>query len=153
MAQDVLPAVTTVHDIWPVRRAAVAGWGYLPVLGITSASALILVALANVGARSGAGWAEPLLWAGIMLLMLPIALRLIARSTARHERIALAVLLTMALYLVKVMRSPVAFTFYDEFVHWQTVDDILRSAHLFHINPLIPVSSLYPGLHIITSAL
>ncbi len=156
MRQEVFDvAATPVHGIRPVRLVAAAGWGYLPILGITSAGALLLIALANAGARSASGggdWAAPLLWVGMVLLILPVALRLIARSTPRGERIGLVVLLTMALYLVKVMRSPVAFTFYDEFVHWQTVDDILRSAHLFHANPLIPVSPLYPGLHIATTA-
>jgi hypothetical protein len=153
-SQNVLQAAAThVHGVRPVRLVAAAGWGYLPLLGITSASALLLIALANAGARSGAEWAAPLLWGGMVLLLLPVALRLIAQSTPRHERVALAALLGLALYLVKVIRSPMAFTFYDEFVHWQTVDDILRSYHLFHGNPLIPVSPLYPGLHIVTTAI
>ncbi len=53
---------------------------------------------------------------------------------------------------VKVLRSPIGFTSYDELLHLRTTNDILQNNHLFHLNPLIPVSPLFPGLGIVTSA-
>jgi hypothetical protein len=52
----------------------------------------------------------------------------------------------MALYLVKLMISPLGLTGPDEFTHWRTLEDILRTGHLFADNPLLRISPIYPGL-------
>jgi hypothetical protein len=111
------------------------------------------MALANNGARAGLAAAGLLFWAGLLLLFVPTALRLLAPDIARHERIGLVMLLGIGLYLVKVLHSPLSFTFSDELQHWRTADDILHGGYLFAENPLLPVSALYPGLENITVAL
>ena len=62
----------------PLPLAAGASWGRLPALSLLSALGLLLVALANNGARVGAAWADVLFWAGLLLLFVPPAVRLIA---------------------------------------------------------------------------
>src|SRR5437016_579491 len=87
-----------------------ASWGWLPALSLLSAFGLLLVALANNGARVGAAWSDVLFWAGLLLLFMPAAVRLIAPAAERPERIGLVALLGMSLYLVKLLHSPLSFT-------------------------------------------
>jgi hypothetical protein len=130
-----------------------ASWGQLPALSLLGACGLLLVALANNGARLGAAWSDVLFWAGLLLLFVPAAMRLIAPDAERPERLGLVALVGMGLYLVKLLHSPLSFTFSDELQHWRTASDIIESGYLFAENPLLPVSSLYPGLESITVAL
>lgn len=127
-------------------------WGWLPVLSVVNALALVLTAFAMTAARSNAAWAEPLFWLSLLIIFAPTALRLASPTMTRQERWGLVLLAGMALYLVKVLRSPTGFTFHDEFLHWRTAADILRTGRLFSDNPILPVSSLYPGLEILTTA-
>jgi hypothetical protein len=136
----------------PLAETA-ASWGRLPALSVLSALGLLLVALANNGARAGAAWSDVLFWAGLLLLFVPAAARLIAPAAARPERIGLVALLGMGLYMVKLLHSPLSFTFSDELQHWRTAGDIIESGYLFAENPLLPVSPLYPGLESIAVAL
>jgi hypothetical protein len=114
---------------------------------------LVVVALADVLARDGSRWAQPLFWAGMALLWVPPIARIIGREATRGERVAVLVLLGMAMYVVKVLYSPRYFVGYDEFLHWRTAEDIGRAEKLFNSNPLLPVSPLYPGLEIVTTAI
>ncbi|MEO7912030.1 MAG: hypothetical protein ABIV47_20495, partial [Roseiflexaceae bacterium] len=137
----------------PLSDTAAASWGQLPALSLLSALGLLLVALANNGARVGAAWSDVLFWAGLLLLFVPAAVRLIGPEAERPERIGLVALVGMGLYLVKLLHSPLSFTFSDELQHWRTAGDIVESGYLFAENPLLPVSPLYPGLESITVAL
>src|SRR5438270_7507233 len=128
-------------------------WGWLPALSLTSAVGVFLLALAYNGGRDAAQWSDPLFWFGLLVLFLPIAGRLLSVRASRRERIALLVVLGMALYLAKYLQYPLYFTYHDEFAHWRTAHDIAASGHLFQGNPIIPISSFYPGLEIATSAL
>ncbi|HET9850873.1 MAG TPA: hypothetical protein VFP56_00040 [Candidatus Limnocylindrales bacterium] len=68
------------------------------------------------------------------------------RSPSRNERVAMLLIVGLALYLVKLMLSPLGLTGPDELTHWRTLEDILRSGHLFQDNPLLRISPIYPGL-------
>jgi hypothetical protein len=114
---------------------------------------LLTVALADTIARSGSRWALTLFWAGMLILWVPSILRIVGRRATRRERIALLVLLGLAMYVVKVLYSPRYFVAYDEFQHQRTAEDIIRTGRVFNPNPLLPVSPLYPGLEIATSAI
>jgi hypothetical protein len=61
-------------------------------------------------------------------------------------------MMSICFYLVKVLSSPLYFTYYDEFLHLRTAEDIARSGHLFSQNSLLPVSPFYSGLEIVTDA-
>jgi hypothetical protein len=137
-----------------LEQAAYGGsWGMLPVLTVFIALGLVSVAVGHTLARQGeilAGW---LFWTGLILIYAPIAARLATATASRKERIGLVAILGVALYLTKILHSPLSFTFHDEFVHWRTTGDIINTNHLFSENPIIAVSPLYPGLHIPTAAL
>jgi hypothetical protein len=113
----------------------------------------LLVAIAFTGSRAAASWAEGWFWAGLLVLLIPIALRLVSAGAARQERIGLVVLLGLGLYAVKLMHSPVAFTFSDELSHVRNVREVLDNHHLFQQNPALPVTAFYPGLQTATGAL
>lgn len=133
-----------------ISRAESFGW--LPALTFSSACGLLLVALANAESHSNPDWAMTLMYAGLLTQFVPIAARLFSAAPSRRERVGLVLVLASTLYLVKVLRSPVMFTAFDELLHFRTAQDILRTGHLFHGNSLLPISPLYPGLEIITTA-
>lgn len=119
--------------------------------GLAMACGLLLLALANaasVHGRSGY-W---LFWAGILLIFVPTAWRLISAPVARGECLLLLVMEGSCLYLAKVIREPSSFSFSDEFAHWRNADNALQLGHLFGFNPLIPVTARYPGLTDVTVA-
>lgn len=129
------------------------GWGRLPFVALISASGLLLVAIGYTAGRSVAYWADPVYWAGILMIFIPIALRLLSARASRQERLGLVCIIGLELYLVKVLNSPSSFTYHDELLHWRTTFDILQSGHLFQRNSLLPISPLYPGLENIATAL
>ena len=136
-------------------RAGAGTLGWLPTLSLFAAIGLFLVSWAYGGARDrpGASWIEPAYWCGLLLLFVPSAARLISDGASRVERLGIVSTLGLGLYLVKVFRSPQGFELHDEFLHYRTADDILRTGRLFAENPLLPVSAHFPGLEIATSAL
>lgn len=119
--------------------------------GLVMTSGLLLLALANNNSVHGSSgyW---LFWAGILLVIAPAAWRLTAGEVAGSERIVLLVMEGGFLYLAKVVREPMSFTFHDEFAHWLNADNALRLGHLFAFNPLIPDTARYPGLTDVTVA-
>lgn len=148
--QDALPAVDrSISKATPLATA----WGWLPTLLLSSGGGLLLAALAATGSRTGQWWAQPVFWAGVLTLLVPITTRLIGTKVARYERISLISVLVLGLYGIKVIHSPFVFTFSDEWIHVQNVNNILQDQRLFNENPLLPVTPLYPGLASMTSAL
>lgn len=127
-------------------------WGWLPGLAALCGGALVLSALAFTASRNSQDWATTLFWISLLLMYTPTALRLSSLHITRRERIGLMVIVGLALYGVKVLHSPIRFTFHDEFLHWRTAADILLSGRLFSENTILTVSPLYPGLEIVTTA-
>jgi hypothetical protein len=134
-------------------QAGLSAWGYMPILAVVSAVALLIISVANYLARAGSPAAEGLFWTGICMMVGPFAARLASAAPSRQERQRLVVWLGLALYLVKLMNSPTGFTYADEFLHWYNVNTILGSQTLFSPNWILPVSALYPGLPSATAAL
>ena len=125
---------------------------WLPPLTLLCAVALFITAYAFTDARTGGASINTLFLPALLLMFAPIAVRLLLPTTARAERIWLLCVIGLGCYLVKVVANPLYFTFFDEFLHWRTVDDIARSGHLFTANALLPVSPYYSGLEIVTNA-
>jgi hypothetical protein len=119
---------------------------------LTSAIGIFLIALAYEAGRLAFPWASLLFWFGLLVVFLPVAGYLISSVPTRRERITILIILGIALYFVKVLKYPLYFASYDEFSHWRTAYDIAASGYLFQENPLLPISSFYPGLEIIVSA-
>jgi hypothetical protein len=136
-----------------VARREADSWGWLPALSLISAVGVFLLALAYNAARFAVQGADVLFWFGLLVIILPTARRLLSAKPTRRERIALVIVLGMALYFAKFLQYPLYFAYSDEFAHWRTVLDIAASGHLFRENPLLPISSFYPGLEIAASAI
>lgn len=127
--------------------------GAAPVLACVAAIGVLIVAFADNQATVSGWHPNALFWAGVLIVFLPHALRLMTRDVRQGEAIALVVTLTLGMYLVKVLHSPLAFSLHDELLHWRTADDIIQTGRLFADNPLLPTSARYPALESATAAL
>ncbi len=123
----------------------------IAILALAMAVGLAVVAVAADRARNGESSAYLLEWIGVAVIFLAGALGA-WRARSRGEAVILLVLLGLALYLVKVVHSPLYFTFHDEFSTLRTTEDIALLGDPFHTNPLIPVHPFYPGLELTTDA-
>lgn len=128
-------------------------WGAFPHLALTAAIGVALVALGNVAAERGQAWAELPFYGGLLLIVLPIAVRLLLPAAAGTERVSLVALLGIALFLCKVVHDPLRMGGYDEFLHLRTAEDLLATGSIFTPNTLLGVSPYYPGLELVTTAL
>jgi hypothetical protein len=131
----------------------VATWGLAPLLAIVACAGLVVAALAHRMSLLQFAGAQEVFWLGLLLAFVPIAVRVSWDGVSRRESVTLVTMLGLVLYLFKVLHSPEWFTFHDEFMHWRTADDIVRTGQLFSDNPLLPASPLYPSLEIVSAAL
>src|SRR5689334_11527062 len=92
-------------------------WSWLPKFALFQSAGLLFMSWVFMKARTISPSAGVFFWIALALLILPTALRLASAEPIRSERIGLILLLGMSLYLVKVMHSPVTFTFPDELSH------------------------------------
>ncbi|MGH3249217.1 MAG: hypothetical protein ACRDOI_23845, partial [Trebonia sp.] len=107
---------------------------------------------AGDGPNSGSGIA--LYWIGQVLILVPVAGRLLSRrSLSNGGIVTLISVLTTAEYLLKCTYVPLGFGFNDEFLHWSGTTNMLQSGQLFALNYGLPVGTHYPGLEEVTSAL
>jgi hypothetical protein len=126
---------------------------WIAALSLAASLALLLIAAGDTASRNGEEAASLLFWAGVFLLLLPLAGRVAWPRVARSERLFLLLLLSESLFLYKLLYAPTAFVHYDEFLHWVTAHDILHRRQLFLENSLLPISAYYPGLEIVTTAI
>ena len=122
-------------------------------LALCTLFGLALVAIADAGSRQGNSVTSVFFWIGLLLIFAPLAVRLLSHNVHRQEQLALVILLSLGLYVVKVLGSPGGFTFSDEYIHLRSTQDILLSKHLFAFDPLLPTAAFYPGLAAITAGL
>ena len=128
-------------------------WGQLPIMALLAAIGVLLVVLANRVAASGADGGDALFFSGLLLIVVPIALRLLQAEPRGSERVALVIVLGIALYACKIVHDPLLPGGYDEFLHIRTAQDIALNDRLFMPNSLLTVSPYYPGLELVTTAL
>ena len=122
---------------------------------------MIGVFVSSMGYADGRTGAVPntepgveLYWLGQLLILVPIAGRLLSRRPLSNGGIiTLIAVLTIAEYFLKVNYSPLGFTFNDEFLHWVGTTNMLRTGNLFEVNYGLPIGTYYPGLEEVTSAL
>jgi hypothetical protein len=129
-----------------------SAWGVLPIVSVLAAIGVALVSVGDSIARTGNQLADIPFWGGLLLVVVPVAFRLLSSDASRPERVGLVAVLGGSTYLVKILHSPTHFGLFDEFLHARTVADISQSGHLFLHNPLLTVSPAFPGLEIVTSA-
>jgi hypothetical protein len=154
---DIIPGVTApaiarpgvvreLERTAPARDETVTALGRVPELSIVAGLGLVALAVADTASRLASGIGEPLFWLGYVLIVAPIAARLLGTRALCTERIGLLLLLGLALILAKVLHDPVAVTFTDEFTTWRNVQQIGETGRLFTPNPLLPAPADYPGL-------
>lgn len=139
-------------------KTTAAVWGWLPILTLIHASGLLLITLANLNVLSlnlSSNFISNnfLYWFGLAIMLVPTAIRMISANAARQERVGLVISLGLTLYLVKVIHSPFAFTYGDEFLHLFNTNQILQSQSLFTPNSVLAISPLFPGLPSVTAAI
>jgi hypothetical protein len=130
-------------------------------LSVITLVAMIGVFVTSVGYADGRTAAGPasgpgvvLFWLGQVLILVPIAGRLLSRrQLSNGGTITLLSVLTVAQYYLKVNYSPLGFTFNDEFLHWRGTTNMLQSGKLFELNYGLPIGTHYPGIEEVTSAL
>ena len=149
---SLLHSATLTDQSTTLAVPTVESWGWLPTLSLTSATGILVVAFAYEAGRLAMQFADSLFWLGLLILFLPIAGRLLSPRPTRRERIALIVVLGLGLYFIKYLQYPLYFAYHDEFSHLRTAQDIAASNHLFLENPLLPISSFYPGVEIAANA-
>lgn len=139
----------------PTRGSAAQSvlWSAEAVLVLVASSGLLMVAFSNYAAIRGVSWSEALFWVGLLMIFAPFTLRLVSPVPTRNQRMGMLLGLGLALYLVKVLHSPVDFNFPDEYVHLRNLNEILESSHLFNVNGMLPATPYYPGLEMVTAAL
>jgi hypothetical protein len=145
---DALPVPVRVSG----SRRGDGGLARAAVAVLASAAALIVVALADRRGQFGESRADLLFWIGVLGVFLPPAWFLLGSSIRGGARGATVLWLALALYLVKLMQNPVAFTYHDEFSSLRTTQTLARTGHMFVANPLIPIHPYYPGLELATTA-
>ncbi|HEV2592432.1 MAG TPA: hypothetical protein VGU02_11120 [Gaiellaceae bacterium] len=118
-----------------------------------STCSLFIIVAADNAARRGDSDASWLFWLGLAGLFLPAAFCLLSAEDNRVARLAVTVVVSFDLYMVKLLHSPVRFTFHDEFGQWRATRDILVSHHLFRASPLDPAYPQFPALNVTTAAL
>lgn len=124
-----------------------------PLLAAVAALGLLLIALGNNLSREGLDGGQPLFWGGLVVIYAPLTLRLCSRSATRRERLVLSLLLGGALYLVKVIYSPVGFTLHDELGTWRQTFDLISTGHPFSFNSIVSGYAGFPALELLTSSL
>lgn len=135
------------------RRLLVSGPSPLALIVLGAAVGLLLCAYTNALSREGGDPTQLVYWAGVLLVVVPIAARVSMEDVSLRERFALVALFGLSLYAIKVIRDPFLFTFPDEPIHAYNADQTMLHHGLFNGNPILPVTSGYPGLASATSAL
>lgn len=136
-----------------VNRAKPAAIGSgLLLVPILQAAAVAVVAYAFALARSRAPLSDLAYWVGQTALVVPTAYVIARCRPTQWGAISAVTSTAVASFVVMVSYEPLYLTFADEFQHYETLHSILTSGHLFAPNTALPVSSLFPGLEIVSSA-
>ncbi len=135
------------------RSTPGSGFGHVALAVACAGIGLLVCSVANTLSRATLAPPSVIYWAGLLIVALPIFYRLSSREPSSGERLTLVCLLGMTLYGVKLARDTLLYTIPDETIHAFNAEQITRHHHLFHANPILPISPDYPGLEGATSAL
>jgi hypothetical protein len=138
------------------ERGIESPWRSLSTVALVCALGLVSISAAFWAGRSGhdGSAASAAYWLGQLLVVAPVAGRLLSRRPPSHwESLGLVAVLVGVEYAVKVCYSPLMFTFPDELEQWLSTENILHTGQLFMVNHSLPISPDYPGLQNVTAAL
>ncbi len=90
---------------------------------------------------------------GLVTIFAPAAFGVLVPGVSRAHRVVLAVAMPVFLQLSRVVLYPTRFMFHDELLHANLLREIGSTGQLFTSNPLLPITSYYPGLEVATDGL
>ena len=125
--------------------------GALPLIVLAAAAGVLLVSVADALSRTGHGGGSAPFWIGLGLIVVPATARLTRADVGRLECVVAPIVVGLALYGVKVLRDPFAFTYGDELAHVPNLQSILATGHLFGQNSILQITPRYPGLETVTA--
>lgn len=96
--------------------------------------------------------AHLVVWLGLLVVVGSFVAAVNASGFQSRHAIWLCCLLGAVLFLPKLGRTPTDFTFFDELQHVRSTTETLRGGGLFTYNPMNPVLTHYPGLHVLVAA-
>lgn len=113
---------------------------------------LLLLSLVVVRGRHGDDQltTDALYWTALLIIVVPAAARVLGRRTGWRERLLVSLGAGVLLQLSRTVLYPTRFTQHDELIHADGLRLLDTSHHLFTANPLLPVTSYYPGLQLVT---
>ncbi len=134
-------------------RRLTAAVGVGPVLLLMSLGTVAVARgadLARVQGDSSAaqGWYV----GGLLLVLVPAAVGILLPRTPDVVRVVLAVVMPLLLQLSRTVLYPTSFMFHDELLHANVLRLITASQRLYADNPLLPITSDYPGMEVATNA-
>ncbi len=132
---------------WSASTTACALWLALLVGGAAVVYAYVLAA------RGGGEAYFAIFWLGMVVFLVPAAIRIVSSSTARGERLFLVAAVGLFEFLPKLLRDPSSPLYSDELAHWRQAEAVRHTGKLFGANPLIWVIKGFPGLHAVTATL
>ncbi len=147
---EMLDALEAFRDELEVKRRAPSR--LIPLLA-ASALGVLVVAIAYAGGRADQSWAPAVFWLGMIVVVAPIAYRLLGADATYGERLGLALVLGLALYAVMIMYSPTGFKLHDELGQLRSTENLLDTGKLYTQNPIVTSYAYFPGLHAVTGAL
>jgi len=119
-------------------------------------SGLLLISESVTRSRdSGSGSSgldQALYVAGLVVIFLPAAVGVFLPRVSASTRAVLAVASMMLLQLSRLVVEPSRFVQHNELIHLNGLRTIEQSGELYRTNPLLPVTSFYPGLQVVTDA-
>jgi hypothetical protein len=148
------PEELRTYELPAVNKQA-SSLGAFPILMLANACGLLAVSFSYYLSVAGYGDValEGVFLLGLLIMFVPNLVRFLSASPTKLESVCSLCGLGLCFYLVEFMVSPLHFSSFDDFLHWRTVGDILRTGHLFSPNSMLPVSPYYPGLEIVTNAI
>lgn len=114
---------------------------------------VLAIAAAYALGRIGSPIATPTYWAGEVLLIAPMILRVVVADCTVFEGQLIVAIAAVTSYAVKVCYSPISFRFPDELQHYRTAIDLITAGNLDTFNPALPISPSYPGLELVTTSI
>jgi hypothetical protein len=124
-----------------------------PELALSISVGLFVVSAAFAAGRAGVPGGQAVFWIGQLIMFLPVVVRFLWTEPSEHETLGVVLVLAVGYYLTKLSYSPLQLEYHDELQHWRTAQDILLTHHLYDYNASLPISSMYPGLEAVTTAL
>lgn len=109
----------------------------------------LALALANARGREGSPGSALIYWVGILLLYLsPTVAALRLKRSDGSGYALLVVLLAVGLFVEKLAATPTRFATVDELQTLRSLNDLVRSHHLFNVNPMVGAYPRFPGSQI-----